>query len=351
MQHPILWIPRCPRATLLALGLLLLVLPACLGSTRELGGAAELRVPPPLQLSGSAYEAALQVTLPAVPPADLPGLDHVYHLSEQIISGAEPADAEALAQLAEWGVRTVVSVDGKAPDVAGAEALGLRYVHIPIQYAGISENEILQFAKTFRELEPPFYVHCFHGKHRGPAAAAIGRVVLDGLERERAIAEMRQWASTSGKYEGLYAAVAAAELPTPAATAEFAFDFPSRKAFGGLRAAMVAMTRTWDHLEWFQDNGWERLPEHPDLALIREAEQLVEQFDAASLDVSAAAWTEGFHALLGDGRQAARNLARALQQTPRDLRSAEIAMETLDVSCRECHRGYRNDGRSAVRLR
>jgi protein tyrosine phosphatase (PTP) superfamily phosphohydrolase (DUF442 family) len=336
---------------LLALGPFLLLIPACLGSAREPEDAAELRVPPPLELSGSAYEAALQVTLPAVPPEDLPGLDHVYHLSEQIISGAEPADAGALAQLAEWGVRTVVSVDGKVPDVAETEALGMRYVHIPIQYAGISEDEILKFAKTFRELEPPFYVHCFHGKHRGPAAAAIGRVVLDGLERERAIAEMRQWASTSGKYEGLYSAVAAAELPTPEATAEFAFDFPSEHPFEGLRASMVAMTRTWDHLEWFQDNDWELLAEHPDLAPVREAEQLVEQFDAAAQDANAATWTEGFHAFLGDGVRAATDLERALKQTPRDLPAAEAAMEALKVSCKECHRGYRNGGRSAARLR
>lgn len=351
MQHPVLRIPRRPRAALLALGPFLLLIPACLGSAREPEDAAELRVPPPLELTGSAYEAALQVTLPAVPPEDLPGLDHVYRLSEQIISGAEPTDADALAQLAEWGVRTVVSVDGKVPDVAEAEALGMRYVHIPIQYAGISEDEILKFAKTFRELEPPFYVHCFHGKHRGPAAAAIGRVVLDGLDRERAIAEMRQWASTSGKYEGLYSAVAAAELPTAEATATFAFDFPAEHPFEGLRASMVAMTRTWDHLEWFQDNDWKLLEEHPDLEPVREAEQLVEQFAAAAQDSSAATWTEGFHSLLGTGTEAAADLERALAQSPRDLEAAEAAMESLSVSCRDCHRGYRNRRASAPRLR
>ena len=49
--------------------------------------------------------------------------------------------------------------------------------------AGINEDEIAMIAKTFREVEGPFYVHCYHGKHRGPAAAAIGRVALDGLGR------------------------------------------------------------------------------------------------------------------------------------------------------------------------
>ncbi len=330
---------RRPSAAAFALAPLLLLIPACLGSSGETPESVELRLPPPLELTGSAYDAALLVTLPAVEPQELPGLHHVYQLSDQIISGAEPADREALAQLADWGVRTIVSVDGKAPDAEHAATLGMRYVHIPIQYAGITEDELLKIAKTFRELDPPFYVHCFHGKHRGPAAAAVGRVVLDGLERERAIAEMRQWASTSGKYEGLYSAVAAADLPSASATAAFEFDFPEQHAFEGLRASMVGMTRAWDHLQWFEDNVWEPLAEHP---LTREAEQLAQLYVAAGEDEGSATWTEKFHNLLGEGREAAAKLERALKQDPRDTAAAEEAMEVVRVSCRECHREYRN---------
>ena len=77
--------------------------------------------------------------------------------------------------------------------------------------------------KTFRELDGPFYVHCFHGKHRGPAAAAaLGRIAVDGVPREQAIAEMRQWCGTSEKYEGLYRTIAEVLRPD----AEDATDEP-----------------------------------------------------------------------------------------------------------------------------
>ena len=203
-----------------------------------------LAVPPPIALQGSAFEAAGEVKLPDVPPGNYPGFVNVYRFSDRIITGSEPVDEEAFAQLSAWGVKTVLSVDGKTPDVEGARRHGLRYVHVPIQYKGLSEDQIAKIAKTFRELEAPFYVHCFHGKHRGPAAGALGAVVLDGLDREHAIAEMRHWCSTASKYEGLYAAVATAAIPTAESTEAYEFDFTSAQHFDGIRDAIIVLTRS-----------------------------------------------------------------------------------------------------------
>jgi protein tyrosine/serine phosphatase len=210
----------------------------------ELTRAVVSDPPAPLAYEGSAYDAAARVELPAPRPLDMPGLHNVFALGDNIRSGAEPADRGALEELAAWGVKTILSVDGKAPDAETAAELGMRYVHVPIQYDGIDEEELLAIAKTFREQEAPFYVHCFHGRHRGPAAAAIGRVVLDGVPRELALAEMRQWCATSKKYEGLYATVAAAEMPTARETEGFAFDFPAAHRFEGMRAVMIELART-----------------------------------------------------------------------------------------------------------
>ena len=54
--------------------------------------------------------------------------------------GAEPHEDVAFAELAELGVRTVVSVDGAKPQADAARHHGLRYVHIPIGYDGVSEE-------------------------------------------------------------------------------------------------------------------------------------------------------------------------------------------------------------------
>ena len=211
--------------------------------------ARAIVAPAPIEFEGSGYGFATKTPLPERKPEDSEGLHQVFRLSDNIISGAEPVGEVAFRRLAAMGVKTILSVDGKTPDAAIARKYGMRYVHVPIQYKGITEDQILQIAKTFRELEAPFYVHCFHGKHRGPAAAAIGSVALDGLDRDTAIAEMRQWCSTAQKYEGLYATVATADIPTAAETAAFDFDFTSSHRFTGMRDAMITLTRSWDEVK------------------------------------------------------------------------------------------------------
>ncbi len=230
--------------------------------------------PAPLVGIESAYAHAATRVLDAREPENHEDLHHVYRLSENILSGAEPHGEAGLARIASYGARTVISVDGKAPDAEAAARHGLRYVHIPIQYKGIRPDELLRLAKTFRELPAPFFIHCFHGVHRGPAAAAIGRLVLDGADREQALAEMRQYCGTSGKYEGLYRVIASVPMPTAAATRAFVYDFPAAHRFGGFRQAMVGVSRHYDHLESLVKRDWVVDPEHPDLNAVSEARML-----------------------------------------------------------------------------
>lgn len=105
---------------------------------------------------------ALATTLPAREPTGTSDLHNLFERSANVISGSEP------------------------------HGDGMRCVHIPTAYKGLTSEEVEQLAKTYRECEAPFDTHCFHGKYRGPAAAEIGRIVLDGISREQAIAEMRQ---------------------------------------------------------------------------------------------------------------------------------------------------------------
>ena len=173
-----------------------LILAACStdGSARPAGDSIETGqhvLPPvaaPIAQVDSAYSLASKIALPPTKPEDAHGLHNLFRLSPNVISGAEPSTDESFEQLAAMGVKTVISVDGKKPELELAQKHGMRYVHIPIEYKGISDEELLQIVKTYRECEGPFYAHCFHGKHRGPAAAAIGRLVLDGASREEAIA-------------------------------------------------------------------------------------------------------------------------------------------------------------------
>lgn len=304
-------------------------------------------VEPPMPASGNAYEAAAKVELPKTPPEEHTGLHNVYHLSDNIVSGSEPEGDAALRRLSEMGIKTILSVDGKAPDHEIAAKYGMRYVHVPIRYRGIEPDEQVAIAKTFRELEGPFYVHCFHGKHRGPAAAAIGRVVLDGAPREQAIAEMRQWCGTSSKYEGLYATIAYDELPSEAETRASDFDFSPAHRLSGFRNAMIALPRSWDTVEALSKRGWRPDPSHPDANARNEAAKSAEIFAQARAMADIADRPQDFHEWLAESEQEANRLAELLARFERgDAAAGEEAKQVtkhIKQLCTACHTAYRND--------
>ncbi len=301
----------------------------------------------PLTLeAGSAYEEAARVTLPERAPEEPEGLHNVYALSDDIISGGEPHDRDALAAIAAMGVKTILSVDGKAPDAEGAEALGMRYVHVPIQYKGLTRDEILKIAKTFTEAEGPFYVHCFHGKHRGPAAAAVGRLVLDGAPREQAIAEMRQWCGTSKTYEGLYRTVATAAMPGDDELDDFDWELESQQAFDGVRDLMIRISRHWDNVEGMAKRDWQVNPDHPDVDPANEAAVLRGLFEQMAELPEVGAAADDYRGWVRDSVERSAALREAYlgrrQAGGEDAGASTEAFSELKASCTACHDAYRN---------
>jgi protein tyrosine phosphatase (PTP) superfamily phosphohydrolase (DUF442 family) len=323
---------------------LLLLAPLALAACG--GGSRAVEVAPALAVEASAYEAAARVQLAETPALDHEDLHNVFFLSENLISGAEPHSEEALERIAGWGVKTILSVDGKAPLAEAAERLGMRYVHVPIQYRGITEDELLRISKTFREQEGPFYVHCFHGKHRGPAAAAVGRLVLDGAPRDQAIAEMRQWMGTSPSYEGLYRCIAEGAMPTAEQTMAFPWDFTAQVEFEGMRGAMVFAARAHDNLKALQSGGWEVDPTHPDLVPEREAHRLMQIFERSlesdEVQAEGPAFRSMYAALVDDARSLEAALTAFRSGEADQLEPAAALMARIGQTCKACHREHRN---------
>jgi protein tyrosine phosphatase (PTP) superfamily phosphohydrolase (DUF442 family) len=295
---------------------------------------------------GTAYAAAERIQLPKTPPEDRHGLHHVYHLSRNIVSGSEPHGEEAFRELREMGIRTILSVDGKVPDAELASKYGMSYVHVPIQYRGIPDDEVARIAKTFREKEGPFYVHCFHGKHRGPAAAAVGRLVIDGVSREQAIAEMRQWCGTAEGYEGLYRAIADGKIPTPSETRAYEWDFPSAHALEGFRHAMVEISRIDDNLKFLARRNWEPDPDHPDVDPLRESESLAAALDRTASLEEVASKPMDFRGWISEAASAASGLRDTLgawRSGRAPIADVESSYERLTGLCNTCHEIHRND--------
>lgn len=316
-------------------------------AARAAGDTATLpEVVAPLELTTRAADFAATVSIPAAAPTDGHGLLNVYFLSDNVISGSEPHGFEALEELRDLGVRTILSVDGKAPDVDDAASLGMRYVHVPIQYRGITDDQLLRIAKSFRELEGPFYVHCFHGKHRGPAAAAVGRVVLDGADREVAIAEMRQYSGTSTKYEGLYQVVATGDLPAAEETAEYEYGFDPVELPEGMVEGMVQITRSFDNVVFLEGRDWEIDPTHPDLSARNEAQLLAEAFANSAKLQSVLSGPEGQLAGFEEATRESRALVSALDRMQAGdadaAQDASARIDALQALCTSCHSTYRN---------
>jgi len=104
---------------------------------------------------------------------DRPGLQNVFQVSDQLILGSGPEEKKSFESLKNMGIKTIISVDGAKPNLKLSREIGMKYVHIPIGYDGISEKVGLALARVAKELNGPFYIHYHHGRHRGPTAAAF----------------------------------------------------------------------------------------------------------------------------------------------------------------------------------
>src|SRR5687768_5858134 len=178
---------------------------------------------------------------PGPTAVEVEGLHNVYRLSDRLYSGGGPEDDAGFAALQTLGVKTVVSVDGAAPDAATAGRYGLRYVHVPVGYDGIPREKAWRIAKAARDLPGPVYVHCHHGKHRGPAAAACVLLALDtSYTRDDAAAWLSQ-AGTDPRYRGLVELPRTLPRPSAADLDALPADFPPVVAVPDLTRLMVAI--------------------------------------------------------------------------------------------------------------
>lgn len=81
---------------------------------------------------------------------NIPGVHNAFAIGTKLISGGTPETAEGFATLRTLGVKTIISVDGAPPDVEVARQHGIRYVHLPCGYDGISTNRQQLLAKAAR---------------------------------------------------------------------------------------------------------------------------------------------------------------------------------------------------------
>lgn len=279
-------------------------------------------------------------TTPKRVAPELPGLHNLIEAAPGVYSGSEPHGEDGFASLEKLGVKVIVSVDGARPDLELAHQHGLKYVHVPIGYDGIPANAGAALAKLARTTQESIYVHCHHGKHRGPSATAALCVAMQKMtsDESRSILEL---AGTGKEYAGLWRDVAKyappssdVELPNLVEVAEV----------GSFTAAMAVIDRHWDNLKLSRDANWATPADHPDLAPAQEALLLREGFQEAARNLSAD-HDEQFRKGLAEAESLAAQLEAVLKNASQDAISKEQATELakqLDGTCKRCHAQYRN---------
>lgn len=279
----------------------------------------------------------------ALTPRDYPGIHNAVTFVPGLVSGAVPEGDAGFETLAAMGVKTVISVDGAAPEVDRATARGLRYIHLPIGYNGFDEERRLQLARAARDAmaNGPIYIHCHHGKHRSAAAAAAIAANL-GLAAPATMVDRMKVSGTAPAYQGLYAC-AENSSPLPASVVDSVpAEFPAVWTTSDFVQGMVEIDHAFDHLKILSANGWKAPADHPDLVPAAEAGRLAELHRALIESPRVREATPEFAQWMDDGRRRASELENLLAAPTVDAANATRQFALVVASCRQCHAKYRD---------
>ncbi len=278
--------------------------------------------------------------LSAVEPVDLTGLENVILVNEGLISGGVPQGDAGFDSLRSLGVRTIVSVDALAPDADRARVRGMRTVHLPVGYDEIGDGRAFELASAMRDLPRPIYIHCHHGKHRGPAAAGMAMVGTGELTHTQA-SELLTRAGTSPDYPGLYECVAYAPVFDESTFGARTVMFVERAEVEGFAAIMAEIDRVMSHMSAVSRAGWAVPPEHPDLVPSAEAGRLTDLLRSSAADPEAMGRDEAFRELLDACIARAADMERKMAAGA-EGRDLSRSLGLVARSCRDCHVRYRD---------
>ncbi len=274
-------------------------------------------------------------------------LPNAYRIHEKVLSGGMPEGDAAFRELQQLGIKTIISVDGAKPDVATARKFGLRYVHLPHGYDGISQERAVELAKAVRDLAGPIYIHCHHGKHRSPTAATVACVGAGFLSPENAHSIL-QTAGTSDHYRGLYDSAEHARQFEDQVLDALRVEFREVAPLPPLAESMVEIEKTFDRIKQIEKSGWLSPVDHPDLNPPHEALLLREHFTELQRMDDVKQRPERFRELLNDSLAAAEDLEEILRQPNaagtivERTASAGLALGRISKNCTACHQQYRD---------
>ena len=117
-------------------------------------------------------------------------------MDDRFYRGAQP-DKDAYKQLSDLGIKTIIDLtdNPKSYEKSSVEALGMRYVHIPMSDKRYPEStSIEQFLKLVDDpTTGKFYVHCAGGRHRTGVMGAVYRFNHYNWNFDQVYSEMKNY--------------------------------------------------------------------------------------------------------------------------------------------------------------
>ena len=255
-----------------------------------------------LGLGAGATTQAQQDSVPR--KLHLEHLPNAIEVREGLISGGLPETMDAFDELRRLGIKTVISVDGMRPDVQMAERYSMRYVHIPHSYDGIPDATLEALTKAISELPGPIYIHCHHGKHRSPTAAAAACVAQGTLGSASAM-RVLELAGTNPAYKGLFQTVQKAKPMDALALAKLRIDFPSACDVPPLVEAMIDLEATFSKLNKVSLARWRDTSDVQGIDAAHEAVLLRKHFEEMQRLEGLGKYPGEFKQMLKESEQAA----------------------------------------------
>lgn len=340
--------PLCPLAILLSC----IWISGCSKDDRantESTTAPELVIPiemaPPFSHATETNRQVGVVSLPRkLKSAHLPNAIQIH---AKVISGGQPVGGEAFQELEDLGIKTIISVDGATPALELARKHGLKSVHLPHSYDGIPEQRGHELAKVVRDFEGTIYIHCHHGKHRSPAAAALACVAA-GLIEPSMSSTILKLAGTNPNYRGLYESAQSAKKLDAAVLDALNADFPESAELTPMAEAMVHLEHTFDSVKLMAANGWKSPVTRPDLNPAQGVLLLKEHFTELLRTESVAKEPEGFQKMLRESESAAAELEIAMMNWNDSKAALPVpdalpsSFEKIAKNCIACHTQFRD---------
>jgi protein tyrosine phosphatase (PTP) superfamily phosphohydrolase (DUF442 family) len=270
-------------------------------------------------------------------------LENAHKLTPKVWSGGEPHGEAAFQAMRELGVKTLISVDGAKPNIELAKKYGLRYIHLPIGYDGVPLERTEAVAKALLEAEWPIYVHCHHGKHRGPAAAVTGCVAAGLLSNGEATAAMKKM-GTDPKYTGLWKSAREANAIPADELKKRTIELKEVAPVPPIAEAMVVIDEKFEHLKLAQKAGFKKPADHPDIDPPHEALQLREVFFEMTRTAEYQAKPADFKKWTENSIQTAKDLEKWLRDpvAKKNVAKGSALMDALRKECAGCHKTYRD---------